>query len=231
MNINPKLYSYCIPVDDGAAPNPYGGICTLVICKPVIRRNAQIGDWIVGTGSKNSPIGDISDKVVYTMRVTKKMTMQEYDNCCKKNYPEKMPDWNSKEFFKWVGDCIYDYEDPVNPKIRKGVHSELNQEHDLSGKFALISNHFHYFGDNPIQLDKRLTPIIHKNQGHKSNANNSYIKDFIAWIESRKFKLNSLNGEPQLKKEFLKNRAYSSKCSNQRLNEAMIDEDIEIKNC
>jgi hypothetical protein len=39
-----KLYSYCIPVDDGAAPNPFWDICTLVICKPVIRRTAQIGD-------------------------------------------------------------------------------------------------------------------------------------------------------------------------------------------
>jgi len=46
----PTLYTYCIPYDDGAAPNPYWGICTLVICKPVIRRTAEVGDWIVGTG-------------------------------------------------------------------------------------------------------------------------------------------------------------------------------------
>lgn len=40
----PSLFSYCIPVDDGAAPNPYWGICTLVICKPRIRLAADIGD-------------------------------------------------------------------------------------------------------------------------------------------------------------------------------------------
>ncbi len=45
------LYTYFIPFDNGAAPNPFGGICTLAICKPVIRRNAKAGDWVVGTGS------------------------------------------------------------------------------------------------------------------------------------------------------------------------------------
>lgn len=67
-----KLYSYRIPVDDGAAPNPYWDICTLVICKPAIRRTAQVGDWVIGTGSKNSPIGNIEDKLVYAMKVTDK---------------------------------------------------------------------------------------------------------------------------------------------------------------
>lgn len=54
------LYTYCIPYDDGVAPNPLWGICTLVICKPGIRRVAKKGDWVVGTVSKNTPIGDIS---------------------------------------------------------------------------------------------------------------------------------------------------------------------------
>jgi hypothetical protein len=54
------LYSYCLRYDDRAAPNPYHGICTLVICKPAIRRTANVGDWIIGLGSVSSPIGDIS---------------------------------------------------------------------------------------------------------------------------------------------------------------------------
>lgn len=65
-----KLYSYCLRWDDGAAPNPFWGVCTLAICKPAIRRTAKVGDWVVGLGSANSPIGNISDSVVYAMRVT-----------------------------------------------------------------------------------------------------------------------------------------------------------------
>ena len=69
------------PWRTAAAPNPFWGICTLVICRPGIRRAAKAGDWIVGTGSSNSPIGDISDRMVYAMRVSQKITMQEYDTC------------------------------------------------------------------------------------------------------------------------------------------------------
>ncbi|MBU2547361.1 MAG: hypothetical protein KKB20_03030 [Proteobacteria bacterium] len=31
----------------GAAPNPFRGVCILVIRKPGIRRAAEVGDWIV----------------------------------------------------------------------------------------------------------------------------------------------------------------------------------------
>ncbi|MGC9261259.1 MAG: hypothetical protein ACP5I8_14435 [Phycisphaerae bacterium] len=43
-----KLFTYTIKIDDGAAPNPFHGLCTLVICKPAIRRCAKAGDWVVG---------------------------------------------------------------------------------------------------------------------------------------------------------------------------------------
>jgi hypothetical protein len=146
-----QLFSYCIPVDDGAAPNPYFGICTLTICKPVIRRTAETGDWVIGTGSINSPIGDISKKVVYMMEVTKKIPLQDYDMLCKVEYPGKIPDFNSKDPKKKLGDCIYDFS--TNPPTqRKGVHGPDNVLRDLNGKFSLISEHFYYFGNKPIEL-------------------------------------------------------------------------------
>jgi hypothetical protein len=46
------LHSYVVARDYGFAPNPFFGVCTLATCKPLIRRIAHIGDWIVGTGSK-----------------------------------------------------------------------------------------------------------------------------------------------------------------------------------
>jgi len=41
------LYSYTVRYDDGAAPNPFNGMCTLAICKPAIRRTAAPGDATV----------------------------------------------------------------------------------------------------------------------------------------------------------------------------------------
>ena len=70
-----KLHSYVVARDYGFAPNPFFGICTLATCKPGIRGVAQIGDWVVGTGSKKHRR---EKHIVYAMRVTMAMTFNEY---------------------------------------------------------------------------------------------------------------------------------------------------------
>lgn len=103
------LFSYCIPYDDGAAPNPFWGLCTLAICKPRIRQSAKIGDWVVGTGSAASPVGDVTGKVVYAMLVTQKMTMEDYDRFTQSKLPRKIPVVDSANLRKRFGDSIYDF--------------------------------------------------------------------------------------------------------------------------
>ena len=229
QNNTPKLYTYCIPYDDGAAPNPFWGICTLVICKPVIRRIAEKGEWVVGIGSKNSPIGDISKHVVYAMKITDKMTLEEYDKFCQKQCPNKVPSWGSSDYRRRFGDCIYDFSKGGSPKMRKGVHNEGNRERDLDGKYALLSGHFYYFGDHPIELPENLQGIIKQGQGHKSKSNAPYIGKFISWIEGLGLKPNRLYSNPQLKRKILENAEYVSKCAEYRHKEAEIDEEIGIK--
>ena len=43
-----KLYSYKMRHDTRFAPNPLFGVLTLATCKPSMRRNMQIGNWIAG---------------------------------------------------------------------------------------------------------------------------------------------------------------------------------------
>lgn len=188
----PRLFSYCIPFDEGGAPNPFWGICTLNICKPVIRRNAAEGDWIVATGSTQF---NLQNKVVYAMKVTNVLTMQEYQNYCIKNVPTKIPDWNSKDYRKRVGDCIYDFtSDP--PRILKSVHNEGNRKTDLGGRMTLLSDHFYYFGEKPIDLPIEFYPIVKQGQGHKSNYNDPFLDGFVRWIESLSEFKNKVNSEP-----------------------------------
>jgi len=194
-----KLYSYCIPYDDGAAPNPYWGVCTLVICKPMIRRTAEVGDWIVGHGSVNSPIGNISSSIVYAMKVTAVMTMAEYDGHCRDRLPRKIPEWKHADFRRKVGDCIYDFSGKGPPRLRPSVHTAGNRRKDLGGKNALLSEHFYYFGDKPVPLPQGLRPILHPSEGHKSHANDPYVETFVSWIENSGYRRNAVHGEPQLK--------------------------------
>ena len=192
------LYSYCIPIDDGAAPNPYWGICTLTICKPAIRRTARVGDWIVGTGSVHSPIGNIGNKVVYTMRVSQKMTLQEYDAYAQESYPNKVPDYSSPDVRRYLGDAIYDFsEDP--PGVRQSVHNVRDRQRDLSGQYVLLSDHFYYFGDNPIPLSEHLVPIVRQQQGHRSHLNADYVEPFLDWLSRLELTPNQLYGNPQIR--------------------------------
>lgn len=187
-----KLYSYCIPVDDGAAPNPFWGVCTLNICKPAIRRTAEKGQWIVGTGSVKD---GFEGKVVYAMKITEKMSMKDYDSWAALNCPNKIPKRRHSDWRVKLGDSIYDFSS-TPPKIRDGVHNEGNRIRDLGGEFTLLSKHFYYFGDRPIALPGSLSPIVRQGQGHRVRLNEPYFDEFVDWITSLGHSLNCIAGKP-----------------------------------
>ena len=193
------LFSYCIPIDGGAAPNPFWGLCTLAICKPRIRQKADIGDWVVGTGSVNSPVGDVSGKVVYAMRVTQKMTMEEYDGFTRSKLPRKIPLMTSTDPHRRSGDSIYDFS-ASPPSLRPSVHDEWCRSRDLSGDYVLLSNHFFYFGNQPVDLPEALRDIAQQRPGHRSDKNAPYADAFVRWIHSLGYPPATLVGEPQLER-------------------------------
>ena len=216
-----RLFSYCIPVDDGAAPNPYHGVCTLNICKPVIRRVAQVGDWVIGVGSKNVHGIDYSGKIVYAMKVTDKMTMEEYAEHCKSKLSRKIPDIHHKDYNRRVGDSIYKFENEKEILL-PSVHNKFNVKTDLGGENTLLSDHFYYFGDKAIDICDKYKSIIKQGQGHKSNANDYIKQEFVMWLENQHYVLNHLYGTPQIQIEFTKKG--NEYCAKTRCNRAEVDE-------
>ncbi len=202
-----KLSTYVVVNDSGAAPNPFGGVCTLAICKPDIRKNAQIGDWVIGTRSKRQ---DDSSNIylIYAMKVTKIMIFEDYDEYCRTNLPIKIPNIDSPNYEGKVGDCIYDFEnvkltDKIIPSVRVSVHCEDHRDNDLSGKNVLLSDHFYYFGDKPQTLLEDLIDIVKYGPGHKntisgrSEQEKELFRKFVEWIN--KFEKNKLYGNPGMK--------------------------------
>ncbi len=179
----PRLFTYTIPVDDGAAPNPFYGMCSLAICKPGIRKVAKKGDWVAGLGSKNAPSGDLSGRIVYAMRVEEVLSLQDYDRLAPTRWPHRIPNPSSLALHERLGDCIYDFSG-VRPKQRQGVHGLVNVDTDLSGKNVLISRDFYYFGGRAKRLPDNLLPIIHQTQGHRSKSNAPYFQEFVSWVRS-----------------------------------------------
>jgi len=179
----PRLFTYTIPFDDGAAPNPFHGMCSLAICKPGIRKAAQVGDWVAGLGSRNAPSGDLSGRLVYAMRVEEVVSLKDYDHFALTRWPHRIPNTGSFALQDRLGDCIYDYSSG-SPAQRNGVHDAGNVATDLRGENVLISRDFYYYGAKAIPLPDFLLPIRHQTQGHKSTCNNPYFDGFVEWIRS-----------------------------------------------
>ncbi len=218
------LFSYCLRYDLGSAPNPFWGLCTLAICKPRIRQAAQVGDWVVGTGSAASPVKNNHTSVVYVMRVTEKLTMEGYDQFTRAHLPEKLPRPASKDHRRQRGDSIYDFS-VVPPVLRPGVHTEENRRTDLAGEYVLLSDHFFYFGNRPVELPETLRAIVKQGPGHKSSFPSEVVEAFVEWIHGLGYTPGTLLGTPQLWQEEEEGSSPSARCGPRDRKEA--EEDLE----
>lgn len=181
-------FRYKLDHDYGLAPNPFGGIMTLAVCKGDIRRNKnlEIGDWIIGTGSKKLKL---LNHLIYAMKVEGKMTFDEYWN--NPDFKFKKPVLNGS-LVQMYGDNIY-HTDPKTGEIIQEpcAHSKkdnrVNEDHlkrDWKGQFVLYSKHFYYFGDKCPLIPKELRFICcpYRNYSFK-DVNDDFVIEFVNWLE------------------------------------------------
>ena len=153
-----NIFRYVVRYDGGSAPRPYGGACTLAICKPMIRRTASVGDWIIGVRSK------ASDRVVYVMQVSEVVPFTRY--------------WSDPRFTDRrtgaspVPDNIYrpnnhgELVQTPNP-----IHDHTETITDLSGRNVLVSKRFWYFGAESPMLPTDLIHLVPYPRGHSVHVN------------------------------------------------------------
>jgi hypothetical protein len=185
-----SLYTYVLTHDSGFAPNVSHGYCTLATCKPTIRMNANVGDWVVGTGSLSKD--DDEERLLYAMRVEEVLSYDEYFD--REEFEYKKP--KESDLHDPQGDNIYytgkplggeQTEDPdtyrsTMPDGERIYHRDSspfvqleNPNHpasrieadtpDVSNRQAvLVSRQFWYFGDKEVHLpeDEDLRDVLIK---------------------------------------------------------------------
>ena len=183
-----KLYSYVVARDFGFAPNPFYGICSLCTCKPVIRRVACAGDWIIGTGSSRRAR---QNRLVFAMRVTETLTFDDYWSDSR--FKNKIPNLSGskKQAF---GDNIY-HRDARGEWIQENSHHSHNDGtpnlrnivNDTQTDRVLISDDYVYFGGGGPELPVRFTHPdcdLRARRGHRSNFPSWFLSDVVSWIRS-----------------------------------------------
>lgn len=187
------LHSYIVRYDSAFAPNPFYGACTLATCKPGIRKSAQIGDWVVGTGSGDRKIRR-AGFLVHAMRVTEVTDFEHYS--VDPRFREKQPMRRGSRK-QSCGDNIYFRNEADDGWLqRDSFHSNddgtLNQRHinrDTGVNRVLISDDFVYFGGEgpaipPQFRDYAGFDICQKGVGRKKVVDDELIVEFVAWLRS-----------------------------------------------
>lgn len=177
-----KLYSYVIPRDFGFAPNPYFNYCTLATCKPVIRRCAQVGDWVAAFGAAGTTV---HERLTVLMRVEETLTFDQYWE--DERFISKHPVYN-KGMIHMYGDNIY-HHDGGNWMQEVSHHSRpdgsinyINLDRDTGTNRVLIAIEFYYFGSNAIVIPREFNMLIAYGIGHRVCKDDNIINNFISYI-------------------------------------------------
>ncbi len=177
-----KLFSYIVTHDTGFSPNPFWGCCTLADCKPMIRRTAQVGDWIVGLSPKAT-----GNRGVFAMEVDEILDYARYFH--DQRFANKVPDYTKGEVIYKTGDNIYRPQPNGRFQQLRSMHSDGENEnpdtkaHDLGGVNVLIGETFHYFGGSGPYLPEWLNELK-VGRAHKNRFSQETISKFLKFISS-----------------------------------------------
>lgn len=177
-----RVYSYIVTHDSGFAPNPFHGFLTLACCKPLIRRTAQVGDWVVGLS-----LG--AERIVFAMRVSERLTFEQY--WADPRFAAKKPDVKAKQVMLRRGDNIYRPGDdgtlvqiPSAHANPDGTDNPKTRRHDLSGRFVLVADDFVYFGGHGPATPPELA-FLGVGRGHRCQFTPEQVDAFLGWIAAR----------------------------------------------
>jgi hypothetical protein len=179
-----KIHSYVVARDFGFAPNPFFGYCTLANCKPIIRKHANIGDFIVGTKRSPHP-----NRIVFFMKIEEILNYNQYWD--DERFYLKKPNFKASMKFAF-GDNIYHQQENgfwcqenSHHTNEDGSRNESNLKTDISGSNVLISTDFCYWGEDAPLLPNELNSIVKRGPGHKSDFSKPIKETFLRWIAAQ----------------------------------------------
>jgi hypothetical protein len=154
-----RMFSYVVEHDYGLSPNPNGGFCTLAFCKyseDGVRRNVV-------------EMAEVGDLVVGTGGKSEELSAGHGRLVYAMLVTEKM---TLQDYFR-------------DPRFKRRAGNEMHLA-GCTDRYALISDHFFYFGRSAPKFKKRHLdyPIEKRGPGYRSiSFTQEFIADFVTWLE------------------------------------------------
>ncbi len=171
-----RVHTYVIAVDAGSAPNYDPPFVTLAVCKPRIRRKAEIGEVVLAFAGKDVNPTE-PHTVVWAGVVSEKLSFADYWN--DRRFATKKPDKSDHpdNFYRPVdGGLLW---------VQNDVHGPDATNHDTGGKFVLGFSPSWRFGAHgplmPIEFDLRM---VGGRRGERvADLTESEWKRLRAWLD------------------------------------------------
>lgn len=186
-NSGPDIYVYKMVVDNGGAPCVAGGLLSLAICKPKIRRTAGRGALMFGFGGK-----EYGERLIYIARVTAKLEGDAY--------------YREREYARRP-DCIYRVEEgqPVRKASAKYHFDSDQRKKDVGfhfeNAFVVLSDDFRYLGKRGTNNFKKRYPKLRRlienlKQGHRRRHSVALRNELLSlkaeiWKKHQRMKVGS----------------------------------------
>jgi hypothetical protein len=171
-----RIWGYSLVADNGMAPCIERGILTLCLCKPMIRKSASVGEWVVGFVPKR--INDGRVHVCWAGRIAGIFPMGD----CEKQFPGRQ-------------DAIYKLTVSGWEFLRADYHEEI-RDRDLNGKNALIFEPFWYWGGVGMAVADDIDELARYYVGQTAkNSSRERIARLQEWLRS--VAEPGLHGEPR----------------------------------
>src|SRR5262245_55889622 len=181
------IFSYVVEHDLGFAPNPFHGLCSLACCKPLIRKAAKIGDYVLGTGAARP---NLCGHITYWMRVDEIMGFDEY--WADPRFRRKKPVMSGTTYLRY-GDNIYHRDASGQFQQEDSFHSledgtvslgDLQRDTGTADR-VLIGRDFAFWGRSGVKLPDELRCLVKKGPGHKCSFSEEQVQSFLAWLGTR----------------------------------------------
>lgn len=166
-----RIWRYVLSTDNGMAPCVEEDMLSLSCCKPMIRKYAKPGEWVIGFVPKHKRRG----YVAWAGKIAEVIPLGEYEKrfCGRKD-----------AIYRLMGTTSGEQE--VLVPLRDDYHcNEKSRSRDRNGKNALIFEPFWYWGGLGIVAPDEVAELAHYFVGQSTkNSSAERIACLEKWLRS-----------------------------------------------